>query len=244
MATMPSGAWTAARLAADRLVAGTAAASVVRGVLAQWIAENGWTWPPPRRNPGNLARGWAAVFSYPYSIQTPNPQPGNPIVTFATVAGGASCYADGLRTFARYADALSKARAGDGLGFALAVCAAGYGTNATTTRNVYAALGGEPSSAPSANAGGANVAIRYCPVTATATKMQLRGGQPAYDRPGGTAVTHMAHDAAVPYVGLAGSVNGTSWRAVVIGTRWSYPDGHARPTVLYVPADAGQGVPG
>jgi hypothetical protein len=150
MATASAGAWAYARAAANRLVGGTASDSVVRGVLAQWIAENGWGWPAPRRNPGNLARGWAAAFKYPFTVQSPNPQPGNPIVTFATLSDGAYCYADGLRAFPRYNAAQAKAVAGDGLGFALAVCAAGYGTNSSTVKSVYAMLGNPPHAVPPA----------------------------------------------------------------------------------------------
>ena len=144
MASAAPGAWAFARAAADRIVGGKADDSVVRGVLAQWIAENGWGWPPARRNPGNLSRGWAASFNYPFTVQTPNPQPSNPIVTFATLSGGAYCYADGIRAFPRYNRAQAKAVAGDGLGFAVALCDAGYGTNASTVRSVYAILGNPP----------------------------------------------------------------------------------------------------
>jgi hypothetical protein len=144
MATAGAGAWAYARAAANRLVGGTAQESVVRGVLSQWIAESGWGWPPLRRNPGNLARGWAKGLGYPFSVQTPNPQPSNPIVTFATLKGGAYAYADGLRAYPRYNTAQALATKGDGLGFAVAVCRAGYGTNEATVKSVYALLGNPP----------------------------------------------------------------------------------------------------
>src|SRR5439155_11605369 len=96
MTTIAQGAWDLAGRAADRITGTSAHPSVVRGVLAQWIAEHGYQWPFSRRNPGNLARAWAGSFSYPFVVQVPNPQPSNPIVTFATLAGGADCYAAGL----------------------------------------------------------------------------------------------------------------------------------------------------
>jgi hypothetical protein len=141
-------------------VAGTATDSVVRGVLSQWIAESGWGWPPLRRNPGNLARGWAKGFGYPYTVQNPNPQPSNPIVTFTTLKGGAYCYADGLRAYPRYNTAQQLAEHGDGLGFAVAVCRAGYGTSESTVRSVYALLGNPPHPAPQVRITTARVYLR------------------------------------------------------------------------------------
>jgi hypothetical protein len=87
--------------------------------------------------------------------------------------------------------------------------------------------------------GGHNVAIRYATANATTT-MALAKGQALYERPGGDVVTHMSAAAKVPHVGKAGSVNGKPWRAVVVATRWSYGDGLAHRTVLYVPASAGK----
>ncbi len=240
MTTMPADAWDLAGRAADRIVGRRAAPAVSRGVLAQWIAENGPGWPPPRRNPGNLSRGWAANFAYPFSAEYPNPQPGNPIVTFATLGGGADCYAAGLVAFPRYAAAVTRARAGDGLGFALAVCAAGYGTRASTVAAVYAGLAAAGPPGPPPSPGGPNVAIRYSPVTVTANHMELAQGQPLYDSPGGAVVTRMSRSVAVPHVGLAGAVSGRAWRAVVVSTRALYADGRAQPTVLYVPDSAGR----
>lgn len=240
MGQMPTDAWAYAQRAADRITGHAAPIAVAKGVLAQWIAENGWTWPPPRRNPGNLARGWAGSFSYPFTYSFPNPQPGNPIVTFATLQGGADCYAAGLVSFPRYAAAVTAARAGDGLGFAVAVCQAGYGTTESAVRSVYAVLATPTAPGGVAQPGGDNVAIRYAMVTATGNHMQLPAGAPLYDRPGGTRVTAMSRAATVPHVGYAGTVGGVKWRAVQVGTGWGYGDGKARPTILYVRDNEGK----
>lgn len=237
---MPQAAWDTARLAADRIVGRPAHPSVTRAVLAQWIAENGWHWPPPRNNPGNLARGWAANFDIPFRWETPNPQPGNPIVTFRRPADGAICYALGLARFSRYASAVVAARAGSGLEFAVRVCRAGYGTRESAVRTVYAALGGAPAPAPRPTSRRENVAIRYAAISGTSSRMRLRQGQALYEWPGGPRVTAMSQAGAVPYVGLAGAVDGKAWRAVVVGTKALYDDGRTRRTVLYVPASAGE----
>lgn len=240
MTAMPGAAWELAHRAADRIVGRPAHASVARAVLAQWIAEHGVQWPFSRNNPGNLARGWAAQFSYPFHVETPNPQPGNPIVTFATQAGGADCYSAGLTAFSRYAHAVTLARAGDGLGFAVAVAEAGYGTRESTIRSVYASLAAPEPPVPESHPGGDNVAVRWAQVRDTYTRMRLRRDQPLYERPGGPQVTAMARAGDVPHIGLAGRVGDTVWRAVLIGTRWSYDDGDVHKTVLYVPASAGE----
>lgn len=243
MTTMPPAAWDTARRAADRIVGRPAHPSVVKAVLAQWVAENGYRWPPPRHNPGNVARGWASATGVPYVVTYPNPQPGNPIVTFATDGRGADSYALGLVMFPRYNSAVTAARAGNGLLFAVRVCEAGYGTRESTVRSVYAALQAPAIPTPGSTSGGANVAIRYAQVTSTANRARLRQGTALYDRPGGSRVTAMSKDAIVPHVGLAGAVAGQAWRAVVVGTRWSYDDGSAHPTVLYVPAAAAEVIP-
>jgi hypothetical protein len=240
MATMPQAAWDLAQRAADHLTGTHAHPDVARGVLAQWIAEHGYQWPFSRNNPGNLAHGWAAVFPYPFSVQTPNPQPGNPIVTFARQEGGADCYAAGLTSFSRYAPAVHQARLGLGLDFAVLVCRAGYGTRESTVRVVYATLQRPASPVPAPAPGGSDVAIRYVQVAATPERMTLRAGQPLYAHPGGPAVSRMLAAGSVPYVGQAASVGGVAWRAVICGTVWSYSDGRRHRTVLYVPASAGE----
>jgi hypothetical protein len=137
-------AWQAAHTAAREWVAGGADPSVARAVLSQWIAENGWHWPPARNNPGNIAKGAAVDLPGTWHAVFPNPQPGNPIVTYATLEMGLEAYAAALRTFQRYANALPLVRAGRGLDAMVQVCADGWGTNSATVRSVYAALGTDP----------------------------------------------------------------------------------------------------
>jgi hypothetical protein len=137
--------WSLARAATVRLL-GHANESVATAVLAQWTCEQPTGkghWPPTRNNPGNNAAGWAKALGYSYTVQTPNPQPGNPIVTYASPGIGAAAYADGLRKFGRYSSAMARARAGDGLGFGQAVCSAGYGTSKTCFTNIYRQLTGQ-----------------------------------------------------------------------------------------------------
>lgn len=240
MIHLPAAAWELAGRAADRITGTRAHPSVARGVLAQWVAEHGVQYPFSRANPGNLARRWAAAFHYPFSVHFPNPQPGNPIVTFAAQEAGADCYAAGLVRFSRYAAAVGQARAGDGLAFAVGVCRAGFGTRESAVRTVYASLAPPATNGGAPSPGGSNVAIRYAQVATTASRMALRAGQAIYDHPGGARVTAMSAAAAVPHCGIAGKAGGHTWRAVVVRTRWSYADGQAHPTILYVPADAGE----
>lgn len=90
---------------------------------------------------------------------------------------------------------------------------------------------------------GGNVAIRYAQVGTTTTRMALPEGTSLFDKPGGVRVTRMSKAATVPHIGTAGMAGGKSWRAVVVGTSWSYADGKPHRTVLYVPASAGKVVP-
>jgi hypothetical protein len=131
--------WTSlARIAGDIIVGGSASNSLVVGILAQWFCEVGRGWTPTRNNPGNLAEGWASAFpQFPYTVRFPNPQPGNPIVSYFSAVNGAKAYATGLRTFSRYGTAVSYARAGNGLAFSLAVCDAGYGTSRSCVTSVW-----------------------------------------------------------------------------------------------------------
>lgn len=244
MTTMPTAAWDLAGRAADRIVGRAAHPSVARAVLAQWIAEHGEEWPFSRNNPGNVAQRWARSVGATFSVDWPNPQPGNPIVTFASQAAGADAYAAGLVAFDRYNQAILFARAGRGLDFAVENARAGYGTRESAIRTVYAALAAPGGPSPTPQPGGENVAIRWAQVQDTATRIRLRAHQPIHERPGGPIVTTLGSDASVPHIGLAGSAGGQAWRAVLIGTRWSYSDGDSHSTILYVPADAGEVVPG
>jgi hypothetical protein len=120
--------WSDARTAADKIAGGSASPDVIRAVLAQWICESGWTYPPKWNNPGNLARDWAEAVGFPYTIGQPVIQPSDPIVRFADVPTGVAAYAKGFLTIARYRTALARAQAGDGYGFVKEALAEGYGT--------------------------------------------------------------------------------------------------------------------
>jgi hypothetical protein len=233
--------WSHAEIAAERLAGPAATPSLVTGILAQWIAENGWGFPPPRNNPGNLAKGWTDNFEFQCHVAPgSNPQPGNPIMTFDSLEDGAHCYAAGLAAFKRYKTAVALGKAGDGLGFAVEICKAKYGTRESTVRSVFATLLPHSQDIISRRI---NVAIRFCRVTKTKDRVQLKKGQPLFESPGGRQVTTMDVDAAVPRLGLAGTVNGKGWCGVVVGTSWSYADKKKRPTGLYVPVSAATVVP-
>ena len=84
------------------------------------------------------------------------------------------------------------------------------------------------------------MAIRYSPtITEPTSRMELAKGQRLYESPGGKAVTAMSKAGAPPHLGLTSSPAGKPWRAVQIGTGWSYAEGRHK-TVLYVPASAGK----
>ncbi len=80
-----------------------------------------------------------------------------------------------------------------------------------------------------------NVMIAPAWGTTSTHQMALAKGQPCFSHPGGKKVTSMSAAKAVPFVGHAG----VGWNAVLIGTAVPYKDHAVRPTVLYVPADAG-----
>lgn len=127
---------------------------LTRAVLGQWQCELGAgdAYPPRRNNPGNLARGFATGLGFPFTVESPNPQPGNPIVTFRSPEAGASAYVKGLQTYPRYRTALAAARRDDGRGFLQAVTAAGWGTSAACALSVYG-------SAPTSSGPGAILVI-------------------------------------------------------------------------------------
>ncbi len=121
-----------------------ASSSMVAAIVSQWQCEQpANAWPPRRNNPGNLARGWAAAVGIPFTVDFPNPQPSNPIVTYASAADGAQAYGIGIRSFSRYSSALAYARGGDGARFLKAITSAGYGTSYTCAISVYNRLGGQ-----------------------------------------------------------------------------------------------------
>lgn len=140
-----------ARGAAARLGGGP---NLTRAILAQWQCELGNVpYPPRRNNPGNLARGAASGLGYPFTIDYPNPQPGNPIVTFRSVTDGAAAYAKLILSLARYRLAVAAARRDDGAGFIREVTSAGWGTSASCALGVYG--GSSASTGPTTSLGGA-----------------------------------------------------------------------------------------
>lgn len=128
---------------------------LTRAILGQWQCELGANdaYPPRRNNPGNVARGFASGLGIPFTVIFPNPQPGNPIVTFRSPEDGARCYVKGLATFGRYAAARAAARRDDGAAFLRAVTAAGWGTSAKCALSVYGST--STSSGPTAILAGA-----------------------------------------------------------------------------------------
>lgn len=141
-----------AALAASAL--GNPAPAIVKAILAQWQCELGnVAYPPTRNNPGNIARGFAEGVGIPFTVHFPNPQPGNPIVTYATPADGARAYAGGIRKFKRYAVARAAVARGDGRGFILGLTAAGWGTNAACALRVYGGNTGPVSTTPAPDPG-------------------------------------------------------------------------------------------
>jgi hypothetical protein len=89
-----------------------------------------------------VARGFVRSLGLPYTVETPNPQPGNPIVTFSSAALGAQAYAAGIRSFSRYAATRAAAARGDGLGYLKAITAAGWGTSYSCASSAYRSAGG------------------------------------------------------------------------------------------------------
>jgi hypothetical protein len=119
-------------------VLGTSDPDIVAAILAQWTCEKGADpYPPARDNPGNLARGAAQGLGVPFRIEYPNPQPGNPIVTFATPELGATAYGRLVNSGARYAAVRAAARAGDGHAYIVAMGASGYGTGTACMLSAY-----------------------------------------------------------------------------------------------------------
>ncbi len=179
MALQSIGNWAAlARSAASRL--GTSSPAIVTAILAQWQCEQKGTWPPTRNNPGNVARGWASALSYPYTVEQPNPQPSNPIVTYPSASIGAQAYADGLRLFSRYSGVRTAVARGDGIGFLRAISAAGYGTGLACMLASYPQLLASKAagaSASGAQAGGS--AKPPAPAPSGATVIKVIAGQPA-----------------------------------------------------------------
>lgn len=151
MTLKPASSWHALAVVAGNVL-GASGEDAIRGILAQWTCEQRGTWPPTRNNPGNVAKGFADAVGFPYTIQQPNPQPSNPIVTYSSPELGARAYASGLARFSRYSSALAAARANNGAAFVRYVTKAGYGTSYTCAIGVYRQLGGT-NQPPASNSG-------------------------------------------------------------------------------------------
>jgi len=114
--------------------------STVRAILALWQCEqpNPAPWPPVHNNPGNLTRAIGSLGGPPPPVARTPPGVGL-LYVYPTPTAGADAFAHYLRNSARYVTALVDARAGRGLAFALAVCAAGYGTRGSCVASLYPA---------------------------------------------------------------------------------------------------------
>ncbi len=124
-------------------VLGTSDLDIIAAILAQWTCEKGNAdaYPPSRNNPGNLARGALGGLGLTFTIQYPNPQPGNPIVTFATPTYGATAYGKYIRANGqvgeRYAGVMSAVRAGNGHDYIIEMGQSGYGTSTACMLSAY-----------------------------------------------------------------------------------------------------------
>lgn len=120
---------------------GTSDPKIVNAILAQWRCEIGSNdmYPPTRNNPGNLTQSAAESINFPYTVAPgPNPQPGNPIVTFSTPEVGADAYGTLLATLPRYEAVRDAVAAGDPYAFFDAIVSTGYGSKSTVCmRSVY-----------------------------------------------------------------------------------------------------------
>jgi hypothetical protein len=135
--------WVAlATLAAKTM--GTSDPDIIAAILAQWSCEQGAShpYPPNRNNPGNLARGAAQGLGIPFFVAPgPNPQPGNPIVSYYTPNDGARAYAtlirNGGQVGERYAGVMSAVRAGNGHDYIIEMGQSGYGTGTACMLSAY-----------------------------------------------------------------------------------------------------------
>jgi hypothetical protein len=111
-------------------ILGTTSPKIINAILAQWRCEIGTDdyYPPARNNPGNLTRDASNSIGAKYTIAAgSNPQPGNPIVTFATPEYGADMYATLIKTLDRYAPMRAAVIADDPHAYFDGVISSGYG---------------------------------------------------------------------------------------------------------------------
>jgi len=112
-------------------ILGTTSQKIINAILAQWRCEIGSNdaYPPARNNPGNLSEDAAKAIGYAYTVPdlSTNPQPSNPIVTFATPEMGADAYGTLLHKLPRYAEVRGAIAADDPHAFFQAISTSGYG---------------------------------------------------------------------------------------------------------------------
>lgn len=120
-------------------VMGSTSKGIVNAIIAHMRCEIGSrdAYPPTRNNPGNVAQDAARDVKAAYTVDTPNPQPGNPIVTFSTPEYGADTYGHVINDLPRYAMVRSAVRADEPEAYLHAVAAAGYGTGFACLASVY-----------------------------------------------------------------------------------------------------------
>ncbi len=120
-------------------VMGSTDGDIIAAILAQWTCEKGNAdaYPPGRNNPGNLARGAASGLGYTFHVDYPNPQPGNPIVTFETPGNGAKAYGKLIAVGSRYAAVRAAVKAGNGHAYIVAMGHSGYGTTTACMLSTY-----------------------------------------------------------------------------------------------------------
>ncbi len=131
-------------------IMGSKDGDIIAAILAQWTCEKGNAdaYPPSRNNPGNLARGAASGLGYPFHVDYPNPQPGNPIVTFATPGDGARAYGKLIHVGSRYAGVRAAVAAGNGHAYIVAMGKSGYGTSTGCMLSAYHPPAPQPTPKP------------------------------------------------------------------------------------------------
>ncbi len=221
--------WVALAKAAAKVM-GSSDPDIIAAILAQWTCEHGNDpYPPVRNNPGNLARGAAQGLGYPFSVQYPNPQPGNPIVTFDTPMHGAQAYGKLIATGSRYAAVRVAVAAGNGHAYVIAMGQSGYGTSIICMVNAYVPTAPPTDTIPpKPKTEATDMAILLQDEAQPLVVEVPAGGEWFYDserkQPGAKF-----GPVEVPYVGFVPS--GPS-RAVVVTTKLVNPNG--QPTIVYV----------
>jgi hypothetical protein len=165
-------------------IMGTGDGDIVAAILAQWTCEKGNAdaYPPSRNNPGNLTRGAASGLGIPFTVTYPNPQPGNPVVTYATPRNGAHAYAKLIMTGSRYGGVRAAVRLGNGRAYIVAMGDSGYGTSTACMLSTYHPPAPAPVPPP-------EVDPMPCTLVGSGHIVgDVVAGTPYYDRPGGSRI--------------------------------------------------------